>query len=1159
MDRTGCTCGSVLAALRHGKKTEKKVETNDGGVSELLATAESKAELLSQQLRMWEQEKEQNNEQIKNLNIRLVAQRQEIAQLRGELGKTDGSYHISGIEDMTRPQLSMTGTDSTTQQVDALQSTCEAIFQDLDLERHKTQSLNNELQARSQEIAQLQQRLSELELYAQNANNLAQQYRLQADEFEQHVPAGSSIGQEVMVRDQMIIQLKQELEVTNQDVMQIRDQWQIADQQVQAKTMEVAQLQQEMLKLNAGLEAAQAAPRTRELEINGGSEQNALQLQQLEQENMQLKQELTTVSQTLQQQDDQIAQLQAALSRVEEEVTQSQNSQPQLGPDAGQDKTEDREALIAKIEAAERRAALAASQRDEVVQQVQMVETAYQRRLQELESKGREVVPANDAELQEMSDRQHIHEQRIGDLEAELVATRQHVPDMHLLITIIGARGLRDADWIPGMGTSEPYCVCEIPGKLHTRIQTQVISNTTEPQWQFNAEIPDYTAGDELVFAVFDQDTGKEDDFLGQALLPSVQLLAGGFQGELELNDAGKGIKAVLEVNVMVVMAEGALQQPTNIDPEELKKHEEREVALQELTERCSSYDARVRELEMDVAAANAQAPKAQLVVNIIGARGLQQADARSGRQLSDPFCICEIPGKPGSVFQTPTIPQSTDPAWNCKAVIDDYSAGDVLAFAVLDDVSASQDPREGQVLGKAILTNAQLQQAGFEGELRLSDTGDMEAFLLVRVEVHHPRHVSEADHEALKAKAAEVEEFAFTVGAERDAALQQLEDARRQMEVAVAPHLDEKESLKVRLQELENKEIQLAQERDALAKQCEDLDAVHKKSLEDTRGYVQMLPEDVAAYQQSLQRQAEQDAQIKSLEAQLVAAKEAATQAVASNEVRNKPITVEARIAPRQIMNSQAFMLQAAQPLQPAEPVLRESTFQKVARLAREVAEETPGRQATSYVSQQPVVTSCLTPTGSSCLTPGVSSIQCGALDRSSQYVSANHFKTLSPESAQSPNGVSGTWNQLRCNISDELTSVQKRALQSRQPSNLSSVSASTFSDQPLNAPVKLQSDRITRLPNSGMLLADSSSRLCGGTPVRSTAGRNLPASGRLPGSNRLIGSDDPGIISTGASNVLMGSGSPSIGSGSPIIDQRAFPNDQSVRPLNSSRISQM
>jgi len=124
MDRTGCTCWSVLAALRHGKKTEKKVETNDGGVSELLATAESKAELLSQQLRMWEQEKEQNNEQIKNLNIRLVAQRQEIAQLRGELGKTDGSYHISGIEDMTRPQLSMTGTDSTTQQVDALQSTC---------------------------------------------------------------------------------------------------------------------------------------------------------------------------------------------------------------------------------------------------------------------------------------------------------------------------------------------------------------------------------------------------------------------------------------------------------------------------------------------------------------------------------------------------------------------------------------------------------------------------------------------------------------------------------------------------------------------------------------------------------------------------------------------------------------------------------------------------------------------------------------------------------------------------------------------------------------------------------------------------------------------------------------------------------------------------
>merc|ERR1719458_1535664 len=90
-----------------------------------------------------------------------------------------------------------------------------------------------------------------------------------------------------------------------------------------------------------------------------------------------------------------------------------------------------------------------------------------------------------------------------------------------LRLTIVSARGLRDADWLPGTGKSDPYCVCEIAGKPKgAKVKTKVINDNLDPVWQHSAELPGYSPGDTLVFKVYDQDVAKSE-FLGELHLQS--------------------------------------------------------------------------------------------------------------------------------------------------------------------------------------------------------------------------------------------------------------------------------------------------------------------------------------------------------------------------------------------------------------------------------------------------------------------------------------------------------------------------------------------------------------------------------------------------------------------------------------------------------------
>jgi len=140
-------------------------------------------------------------------------------------------------------------------------------------------------------------------------------------------------------------------------------------------------------------------------------------------------------------------------------------------------------------------------------------------------------------------------------LQAHVLPRVPDVAQAKLKVKIVGAAGLRDADWF---GTSDPYCVCRLPRKPDFNFRTQVVSGNLNPEW--NEEfVEDFVSGDTLEFAIFDSDACKTDELLGRVTLKSDVFLQKGFQGALPLSDAGgKGA-----VNVMIeVMSEIPKQAP---------------------------------------------------------------------------------------------------------------------------------------------------------------------------------------------------------------------------------------------------------------------------------------------------------------------------------------------------------------------------------------------------------------------------------------------------------------------------------------------------------------------------------------------------------------------------------------------------------------------
>jgi len=245
-----------------------------------------------------------------------------------------------------------------------------------------------------------------------------------------------------------------------------------------------------------------------------------------------------------------------------------------------------------------------------------------------------------------------------------------------LQVSVISAKNLRDADWIPFAGSSEPYCVVEIVGKPNSRHQTHRRAQGTNPVWNFTTEFAHFSEGDSLKFTVYDQDVGKKDDILGQVILKGDRVAAG-FSGPLELEKAGAGHEAYIEV---------AVRPPRVSHP--------------------------------------------QTKVSIKGATGLRDADWMPGSRRSDPYVVCEVVGKPHMQIVTPTQSHKTQPIWDFTTGLD-MDADDTLVFTILD----KEILKKSDCLGQVTLTSGQI-KAGVHGKLPLDKAGKgIKAFLEVSVE----------------------------------------------------------------------------------------------------------------------------------------------------------------------------------------------------------------------------------------------------------------------------------------------------------------------------------------------------------------------------------------------------------------------------------------
>jgi len=205
-----------------------------------------------------------------------------------------------------------------------------------------------------------------------------------------------------------------------------------------------------------------------------------------------------------------------------------------------------------------------------------------------------------------------------------------------LKVTIVSAKGLRNADWV---GKSDPYVVCQLKDKPNSSFQTQIVSDNLNPEWNHEAQVCEYHTGDILSFTVKDSDMLTSDDSLGTASLPTNQFIDNGFDGELKLDNAQKNEQSSLWVKVEVVQ------------------------------------------------------PK--IIVNIVSAKGLRNADWIG---KSDPYCICEVKGKADVMIQTSVVDSDMNPEWNHKEELVGYQIEDDLEFIVKDKDPAKPDDILGRV-----------------------------------------------------------------------------------------------------------------------------------------------------------------------------------------------------------------------------------------------------------------------------------------------------------------------------------------------------------------------------------------------------------------------------------------------------------------------------
>ncbi|CAK0910775.1 unnamed protein product [Prorocentrum cordatum] len=367
-----------------------------------------------------------------------------------------------------------------------------------------------------------------------------------------------------------------------------------------------------------------------------------------------------------------------------------------------------------------------------------------------------------------------------------------------MLLRIVGARGLRRGGWVPGH-TSDPYCVCTVEGKPHTKVQTPTEKNTTDPLWNSEHTIS-VVPGDTLIFTCFDKDNLKDDDFVGRGTLPFHQFCHG-FQGDIQLKDNDHNHISSLQLVVLPGNALGMMPQQMPGWPQGMGG------PLGAIGgcpggcpggycttgfpgafpgafpggcpggypggfcggTCCPGYPAAgLPPFGVPLAAAGPMMASplfgGRLSPGRFSPRGTRLSplglrspgrgritapaplkvtivSAQGLRKSSplgelDTFCTCEVYGRPHTRFQTQVYEDDRDPVWNFESVLMDYCLGDALLFRVYEEGARNVDT----ILGSALLRAPQLHSLAFEGMLTLVDDVDASrATLCVKVECFVP------------------------------------------------------------------------------------------------------------------------------------------------------------------------------------------------------------------------------------------------------------------------------------------------------------------------------------------------------------------------------------------------------------------------------------
>mmetsp|Transcript_33842 Transcript_33842/g.91588 ORF Transcript_33842/g.91588 Transcript_33842/m.91588 type:complete len:384 (-) Transcript_33842:16-1167(-) len=120
-------------------------------------------------------------------------------------------------------------------------------------------------------------------------------------------------------------------------------------------------------------------------------------------------------------------------------------------------------------------------------------------------------------------------------------------PIPNFTVHIVSARGLRDADWLPGYNKSDCEVRLLIDGvELY---KTKVIPDCLEPVWNEQVAITSWQEGQPLEFCIQDDDLTSTEN-LGKVTLPPSAFDKVGFNGTCLVDDAGKGIKAYLRLKI---------------------------------------------------------------------------------------------------------------------------------------------------------------------------------------------------------------------------------------------------------------------------------------------------------------------------------------------------------------------------------------------------------------------------------------------------------------------------------------------------------------------------------------------------------------------------------------------------------------------------------